>query len=276
MCARRSPGTLRHTGSKPGFSKRTVKTVFQNPRKALPIWGVLLLTWLSCFGLPLTGQSTSAETVPQRARQYRQRGITKPEARPILSIWESPVSYDPILAQAELVILGTVRDCKSRLSGDLMHIESVYVFRVDQVIKGKVDWRGVPIMSRVLPGAEMKPLNDNEVLVIRAGGEFPLFGVQMKDIETAYPEFEIGRRYVFFLQSHPDLAKYPGHYGSPALKVYGTVAGPHSVIIVDKAGSGESKIRTLVNNIELRRELESRYQSRLLLLIRHLEEESHR
>jgi len=209
----------------------------------------------------------------QRARYFRSLGIRKPKSQSILTVWEAPSSYDQLLAQADLVVLGKFQDQGCRLSGDRMHIETVYVFRVDQVISGKVNWAGVPVQNRILPEAETKALRNDEVFVIRIGGKLELFGVQMEEIETAFPAFKNNQTYILFLHIPSSFSQYPQYYGQPLLQAYETISGPHSIIKVDKARAGESGIETFVNNPLLRRELEAKFQSKLSRLLEYLKKE---
>jgi hypothetical protein len=212
-------------------------------------------------------------TVLQRARRYRELGVTKLAARSILTVWEAPSSYDQLLAQSSLVVMGRFRDQKCRLSGDRMRIETVSVFRADQVISGQIDWSAVPMQSRVMPEAETRPLGENEIFIIRNGGTLELFGIMMEDIETAFPPFKNNQTYILFLHIPPTFSKYAQHYGQPLLKAYETIAGPHSVIKVNKAKAGESRIESLVNNPQLRSELQVKFQSKLSLFLEHLKKE---
>jgi hypothetical protein len=249
--------------------------------KAINIWRVLTaLAILYCLLLPKTELQLGAwqtdlsqETIIQKARHYRDLGITTPAARPILTVWEAPSSYEQLLAQAELTVLGKFLDQKSRLSGDRMHIETVCIFRADQVISGQIDSAKVPAQARVLQEVAVGPLKDNEVFVIRLGGKLELFGVQMEEIETAFPAFKKNRMYILFLHTPPSFSKYPKYYGQPSVKAYETIAGPHSIILVDKAREGESRIESLVNNPQLRTELQVKFQSKLSLFLQHIKKE---
>ena len=245
------------------------------------IWRTLsALAILYCPSLPVTELQLGAfqtdlsqETIVQRARYYRSLEIKKPAARSTLTVWKAPSSYDQLLTQASLVVLGQFLEQKSRLSGDQLHIETVCIFRIDRVIGGQIDWAGVPMQARVLPEVDMQPLKDNEIPVIRLGGKLELFGVQLEEIETAYAAFKNKQSYILFLHTPPVFSKYPEHYGRSLIKVYETIAGPHSVIKVAKPNAGDSRIETLVNNPQLRTELQTKFQSKLSLFLEHFKKE---
>jgi hypothetical protein len=245
------------------------------------IWRIFpALAILYCLLFPKTNPQLGAsqadlskETIVQRARYYKDAGITKPNARSILTIWETPSSYDQLMTQAGLVVLGKIKNYTCRLSSDRMHIETVYAFEAEKVISGQIDWSGVLLQTRKLPEVEMQPLRDNEIFVIRLGGKLELFGVQMEEIETAFPAFKNKQTYIFFLHIPSSFSKYPGYYGQPQLKVYETIAGPQSVIKVDKGKAGDLRIVPLVNNPQLRTELEVKFQSKLSLFLGHFKKE---
>jgi hypothetical protein len=245
-------------------------------------WQTLfLLSVYCCLLLAQSGLQLAAwpedipkESLIQKARNYRSAGITKPKARSILTLWEAPSSYDQLLAQASLVVLGKFRDQKCRLTADQMHIETIYVFRVEQVIKGQMNWADVPREKRIMTDAEMQPPNNNEVFILRTGGILEVFGVRMQDIETAFPAFKSNQTYLLFLHTPAVVSKYPEYYGQPLLKVYEMISGPHSVIKVDKSKAAGSKIEPFVNNPQLRKELEEDFQSNLSLLLQHFKEGS--
>jgi hypothetical protein len=209
------------------------------------------------------------ETIIQKARYFKNLEITKPIARSILTVWETPSSYDQLMTQARLVVLGRFRDQKCRLSGDRMHIETVCAFSADRVISGRIDWSGMPAQNRVLPEAEMQPLRDNEIFVIRLGGKLELFGVQMQENETAFPAFKNKQTYILFLHVPPGFSENPGYYGQPQLNAYETINGPHSVMKVDKGMAGEPRIEPLVNNLQLRNEVEVKFHWKLSLFLEH-------
>jgi hypothetical protein len=210
------------------------------------------------------------EKMTDRARRFKIAGLANPFPRPILTVWDAPASYDRLLADSGLVVLGAFVEEKSRLSGDLMAIETVCRFRVSQVVAGHFDWSNVKKSERILPGAVMKPLGDDELFVIRVGGKLDLFGVQMQDIETAFPLFKLGQQYILFLQPYDCPPQFAAHYGYPDVKVYKTSAGPHGVVVVNRARGSAFTAKPFINNPDLRTELEQRLQSDLTRFLRYL------
>lgn len=207
-------------------------------------------------------------TLPHRARELKEKGITRPQVRPHIVNYGFAKDYDGVLASSDLVVLATMVDQRYRFSMDLTSIRTVAKFRIDEVLSGDFAalHRRIPV-DRMPPGMKsLGPLDNNEILVGRNGGTLMIEGILFRDTVHNFPSFIQGRQYVLFLKAPRFGPEHRRHYGDEEVqaKTFGTVAGHQGCLIVEEDGILPLKVKPVASQgfYQARKELERRFGSR--------------
>jgi hypothetical protein len=130
------------------------------------------------------------------------------------------------------------------------NVETWYKFSVSEYISRKPPTSCTGCSPPSNPPADLLPLNANEILVPRSGGDLVINGVTIISVDAQFPSFLHSQQYLLFLDLDPST-------GVGAVKV-----GPIGAFAI----SGDQLVSLYGDSHPLKDELESRYGNSLSAL----------
>ena len=216
----------------------------------IAIYGLVVLAagdlTLSSFGAQ---QSSEARSIIQQAAAAKERGERRlqisvqrggaPEYKSVSNIDEALSNYAVVIARP------VARDSKNKGYS----ISTWYKFKVienisDKSFSDRPDHADAP--------KELLPVQPDEILIPKAGGDLVVDGVEVICEEPGFPQFEMSRTYLLFVKPDPFSSKF-GRIGAFTL-------GPKGVFVVGSDGLVEPVAR---ESHRLSSELEKLYGNSL-------------
>jgi hypothetical protein len=187
--------------------------------------GVLLLVLATFQTLPIRGQSQKEarqEEVPAEgrlkiaARKAKAEGKKEIFIPAPISIPVSVHSLDEALSNST-VVTATLIGSKSYVLAP-HKIGTWYKFKVSEYLSRRA---ALPAACRTCPAppdapAELYPVGEDEVLVLRHSGSLVIDGVKVNSVDGSLPPFSRGTSYLLFLDMNP-----AGKTGKLSLGAYG-------------------------------------------------------
>lgn len=245
---------------------------------------IMVSIWIGLFSSPLPPSEPQKElapnTLPERAERLKAQGLHQAEPETIMPMYRALNSYEEVTASADLVVLANCDNLLFRLHRNLSSIETIYKFSLHEILSGQLSrqelLRGSPEWK--LPGGlqPLAPLRPNQILVSRAGGRLIVNGVLFRESVHDFPPFEVGKRYVLFLDRVLTDERLDSDYqGRPELPFYTPVAGPFGCVeVVSGRDQGGQSIRSMVGPFN--ESLGSRFQGHLPNFLQFIREEGAR
>jgi hypothetical protein len=140
-------------------------------------------------------RSTDRGKLTWHAQLAKAKGMDKVLLRSTIVDYPVPGSFDDAVANSSLVI---AEPFDSRSYASTYEIETWYKFRIVEELSAPAsDCTGCG--SAVEPPMDLLPLGTNEFLSSKLGGEVAVDGVPIISTDPAFPNFQMGKRYLLLV-----------------------------------------------------------------------------
>lgn len=171
--------------------------------KLLAAGGTLLIAIFFFVGVPSFQNKSKIEELeksPERGKLswHSQMAKAKGEQSVLLGAsivdYAVPLSLEDALENYHLVVAEPIY---SRSYATTYNIQTWYKFRLVEELS--VPRNCIDCDSSINPPAEMLPLQPNEFLSLKVGGEADVDGIRITSSDPTFPNFETGRRYLLLV-----------------------------------------------------------------------------